>query len=50
VEFPIYVFDPAKHSDSGKGQRGLEQGNGPKPSTDNRQSGDQLVDNGSNHA
>jgi len=28
LEFPIYVFDPAKHSDSGKGQQGVEEGNG----------------------
>ena len=43
LEFPIYVFDPAKHSDVGKGQAGAEQGDAYKPSTDNRQSGDQLV-------
>jgi steroid 5-alpha reductase family enzyme len=46
LEFPIYVFDPAKHSDVGKGQQTAEEGghdNLPKPSSDNRQSGDQLV-------
>ena len=45
LEFPIYVFDPAKHSDRAMGQRGDEEveGGGPKPSQDNRQSGDQLV-------
>ena len=46
LEFPFYVFDPAKHSDVGKGQRGIEEGDGSrhKPSQgDNRQSGDQLV-------
>jgi hypothetical protein len=49
LEFPIYVFDPAKHSEVGKGQRGAEEGGtdndngGPKPSQENRQSGDQLV-------
>ncbi|KAH8793475.1 hypothetical protein BGZ57DRAFT_870848 [Hyaloscypha finlandica] len=50
LEFPIYVFDPAKHSDAGKGQRGAEEGNSHKPSTastNNRQSGDQLVNSGS---
>ena len=26
LEFPIYVFDPAKHSDSAKGQSGAEEG------------------------
>lgn len=43
LEFPIYVFDPAKHSDQAKGQSGAEEGNANKPSTDNRQSGDGLV-------
>ncbi|KAI9850235.1 MAG: hypothetical protein M1838_005961 [Thelocarpon superellum] len=26
LEFPIYVFDPAKHADAAKGQRGVEEG------------------------
>jgi hypothetical protein len=43
LEFPIYVFDPAKHSDAAKGQSGAEEGDANKPSTDNRQSGDGLV-------
>jgi len=45
LEFPIYVFDPTKHSDAAKGQRGAEEGenNGHIPSQDNRRSGDQLV-------
>lgn len=43
LEFPIYVFDPAKHSDVSKGQAGAEHGDAHKPSTDNRQSGDRLV-------
>lgn len=50
LEFPIYVFDPAKHSDAGKGQRGAEEWNSHNPSTastNNRQSGDQLVNSGS---
>jgi len=44
LEFPIYVFDPSKHSGVGKGQHGAEEGNnnGHSPQ-DNRQSGDQLV-------
>jgi len=45
LEFPIYVFDPVKHSDGAKGQSGAEEGSSTahKPSQDNRQSGDQLV-------
>ena len=47
LEFPIYVFDPAKHSDVSKGQQGAESGdgesNGPKAPHNNRQSGEQLV-------
>ncbi|KAH6711349.1 hypothetical protein BKA61DRAFT_521979 [Leptodontidium sp. MPI-SDFR-AT-0119] len=43
LEFPIYVFDPAKHSDVGKGQSGAEEGNGGNKNTDSRQSRDQLV-------
>jgi hypothetical protein len=44
LEFPIYVFDPAQHSDVGKGQQGAEEGaSNAKRSTDHRQSGDQLV-------
>jgi len=35
LEFPIYVFDPEKHSDASKGQRSAEEGHG-------RQSGDRL--------
>ena len=38
LEFPIYVFDPAKHSDGNEGGQGAERSN-------NRQSGDQLVQN-----
>lgn len=40
LEFPIYVFDPAKHSDGGKGQRGAEEGT---QSRGTRESGDTLV-------
>jgi hypothetical protein len=45
LEFPIYVFDPAKHSDVGQGQQRAEDGeaSNAKLSTDNRKSGDQLV-------
>jgi len=28
LEFPMYVFDPAKHADGAMGQRGAEQGDG----------------------
>ncbi len=48
LEFPIYVFNPTKHSDVGKGQSGAEEGNANKKSSDNRQSGDQLVGQNSN--
>jgi len=50
LELPIYVFDPAKHSDGAKAQTGTEEANGYKPSTDNRQSRDQLLDDRSGHA
>ncbi|KAH7319396.1 hypothetical protein BKA65DRAFT_514476 [Rhexocercosporidium sp. MPI-PUGE-AT-0058] len=43
LEFPIYVFDPAKHSDVGKGQSGAEEGNSANKNADSRQSRDQLV-------
>ena len=39
LEFPIYVFDPAKHSDQSKQNREAEEGR----STEQRRSGDQLV-------
>jgi len=38
LEFPIYVFDPSKHSDGNEGGQGAVGSN-------NRQSGDQLVHN-----
>ena len=49
LEFPIYVFDPAKHSDGGQGQRGVGAEEGGRTRThepsqgENRQSGDRLV-------
>lgn len=47
LEFPLYVFDPAKHSDMNKGQSGAEEGrherNG-ESTVHNRHSGEQLVD------
>jgi hypothetical protein len=43
LEFPIYVFDPAKHSDAANGQTGAEEGEVNGPQGDDRQSGDQLV-------
>ena len=45
LEFPIYVFDPKKHTDySAPGQRGAEEGEGGGGQQNfNRQSGEQLV-------
>jgi hypothetical protein len=46
LEFPIYVFDPAKHSDVAKGQSGAEEGtrNGPAGErNESHQSSDPLV-------
>lgn len=46
LELPIYVFDPAKHSDVASGQQAAEEGaNGSNAASDNRQSqsGDRLV-------
>lgn len=43
LEFPIYVFDPAKHSTGVKGQRSAEEGHARTNSHDNRRSGDELV-------
>lgn len=47
LEFPIYVFDPAKHSSGAKGQgraeEGNNNGNSSRQESQNRQSGDQLV-------
>lgn len=43
LEFPMYVFDPAKHSDTAKNQQSAEEGrNG--PATGVRQSGEPLTD------
>ncbi|ORY70215.1 uncharacterized protein BCR38DRAFT_332087 [Pseudomassariella vexata] len=44
LELPIYVFDPAKHSDAAKGQRqnSAEEGQGGNPG--NRQSGERLTE------
>lgn len=48
LEFPMYVFDPAKHSDGAKGQRSAEAGQGQgqgqqQPGTNGRESGEQLT-------
>lgn len=43
LEFPLYVFDPAKHSTGSKGQRGVAEGDATSNSQHNRQSGDHLV-------
>ena len=41
LEFPIYVFDPLKHFDSAKGQRGAEEAG--QEEQVNRQSGEPLT-------
>jgi hypothetical protein len=45
LEFPIYVFDPAKHADVGQGQRGAEAG-GAKDDANRQRSEDGLVNSG----
>ncbi|KAI1876161.1 uncharacterized protein JN550_001657 [Neoarthrinium moseri] len=40
LEFPMYVFDPAKHADGATGQRSAEEGQGAGGA---RQSGEQLT-------
>jgi len=42
LEFPIYVFDPAKHSDAALGQSAAEGGQ-TKPRVDSRESDQDLV-------
>lgn len=42
LEFPMYVFDPAKHSDASKGQRSAEEGNSGRASGENLVRGDQT--------
>ncbi|KAK0657239.1 hypothetical protein B0T16DRAFT_452722 [Cercophora newfieldiana] len=42
LEFPMYVFDPAKHSDASKAHRTAEEGR----TVGNRESGDGLVGEG----
>ena len=46
LEFPIYVFDPAKHSDGGKGSAAAEEGqsNPGNAHNNHRESGDHLVE------
>jgi hypothetical protein len=45
LEFPMYVFDPAKHADGPKGQESAEagQGQGHGSGPDARQSGEPLT-------
>lgn len=43
LEFPMYVFDPAKHSDGAQGHRSAEEGNGQNASNGARQSGERLT-------
>ena len=38
LEFPMYVFDPAKHSDVAKGQSGAEEGHRGNPAGERNQS------------
>ena len=40
LEFPLYVFDPAKHADMGK----VREREAEEAQRDGRQSGEQLVD------
>lgn len=52
LEFPMYVFDPTKHSDVAKGQGGAEQGaqNETTGQRNDSQSGNRLVREERNHA
>lgn len=43
LEFPIYVFDPAKHSDGAQGQTGAEEGQRKPSQSTERQSGEPLT-------
>ncbi|KAI9840962.1 MAG: hypothetical protein M1837_001091 [Sclerophora amabilis] len=43
LEFPMYVFDPAKHAGDVKGQRDAEEGRPGEGQGDRQQSGDGLV-------
>jgi hypothetical protein len=43
LEFPMYVFDPAKHSDGPKGQRAAEAGQGQHSEANVRESGERLT-------
>jgi hypothetical protein len=43
LEFPLYVFNPAKHSDASKTHRTAEGG---RAAEANRESGDELVTGG----
>ncbi|KAI1384306.1 DUF1295-domain-containing protein [Hypoxylon trugodes] len=45
LEFPIYVFDPAKHSDVTKDQQAAEEGQHRISPTNDRQSGEPLREN-----
>ena len=38
LEFPMYVFDPARHSDVAKGQSGVEEGHEANPEGERNQS------------
>ncbi|KAI4593561.1 hypothetical protein KJ359_009247 [Pestalotiopsis sp. 9143b] len=43
LEFPMYVFDPAKHSDGAQEHRSAEEGNGQNAGNGARQSGERLT-------
>jgi hypothetical protein len=45
LEFPLYVFDPAKHSDGAAAQRAVEEGGGRASVGNGRQSDEVLREN-----
>lgn len=44
LEFPMYVFDPAKHAEGGQGQRSAEEGGGKPGDESSRGRGGESVD------
>jgi hypothetical protein len=45
LEFPMYVFDPAKHADGAQPQSSAEEGNGQMAGSDWRQSNERITNN-----
>ncbi|KAI1328972.1 hypothetical protein F5Y16DRAFT_138983 [Xylariaceae sp. FL0255] len=45
LEFPMYVFDPAKHSDAGPGHQSAEEGRNGHDQSGERHSGEHLTGN-----